>query len=414
MEHVFDFAVKQLASLNVSLAVENPEAGLPLALFGGVCLLSKLVSIGRPHRSSDAVTHAVLEPPLREGERLLVVGDVHGCLEELEMIVSKARDELPADAAMQMRVVLVGDLVNKGPYSAEVVKHARRQQWQCVMGNHDLAAIKQFHNVAHDAEPQAQAQAQGGRYAWLSKLSPHDRQWLLDLPYTLSIPQLNAVVVHAGLVPLRPLQEQNQDDMVLMRNVSRIPAAEASLQGAHYIAHTHAGEGQPWAETCVSACVSLFVSLCVSLCVSVCVSVCVSLSLCAPLCVSVPLCVYMRLLLTNPPRPLPHTADTGSCSLSNASTTPCQGRTPNLTYTSAMTPKGACSAIARPQGWTLAAVMAGCSLLCFCLRERSYRCILWRCISSPRGGGRHLQSPPRPHMTHIIIECARRETHAVA
>jgi hypothetical protein len=42
---------------------------------------------------------------------------------------------------------------------------------------------------------------------------------LNDLPYTISLPQLSTVIVHAGLVPGRPLGEQTANDMSKMRNV---------------------------------------------------------------------------------------------------------------------------------------------------------------------------------------------------
>jgi hypothetical protein len=46
-----------------------------------------------------------------------------------------------------------------------------------------------------------------------------DIQWIRDLPYTISIPQFNAIVVHAGLVPGVPLHEQRHCDMTRMRNI---------------------------------------------------------------------------------------------------------------------------------------------------------------------------------------------------
>ena len=40
-----------------------------------------------------------------------------------------------------------------------------------------------------------------------------------SLPYTITIPELNTIVVHAGLVPGVPLVEQEPDYMVRMRNI---------------------------------------------------------------------------------------------------------------------------------------------------------------------------------------------------
>jgi predicted phosphodiesterase len=47
--------------------------------------------------------------------RLLVVGDVHGCFDELQQLLLKVDYKQGRD-----NLVFVGDLVNKGPKSAEV------------------------------------------------------------------------------------------------------------------------------------------------------------------------------------------------------------------------------------------------------------------------------------------------------
>ncbi len=43
--------------------------------------------------------------------------------------------------------------------------------------------------------------------------------WLKDLPYTITLPDLGFIVVHAGLVPGRSLRDQTLDDMCNMRSV---------------------------------------------------------------------------------------------------------------------------------------------------------------------------------------------------
>jgi hypothetical protein len=43
--------------------------------------------------------------------------------------------------------------------------------------------------------------------------------WLEGLPYTLSLPSHHALVVHAGLVPGKPLGQQTGADMSRMRNL---------------------------------------------------------------------------------------------------------------------------------------------------------------------------------------------------
>ena len=50
-------------------------------------------------------------------------------------------------------------------------------------------------------------------------MSDDDLLFIESLPYTITIPELNTIVVHAGLVPGVPLVEQEPDYMVRMRNI---------------------------------------------------------------------------------------------------------------------------------------------------------------------------------------------------
>ena len=58
----------------------------------------------------------MLPSKVTAGKRVIIVGDVHGCLRELqELLLGKCGYQRGRDV-----VVLVGDLVNKGPASAQV------------------------------------------------------------------------------------------------------------------------------------------------------------------------------------------------------------------------------------------------------------------------------------------------------
>jgi predicted phosphodiesterase len=68
------------------------------------------------------------------------VGDIHGCYRELMELLQKV-----GYAPRHDNLILVGDLVNKGPHSQQVVAAARA--WcegsfcWVVRGNHDDAAL---------------------------------------------------------------------------------------------------------------------------------------------------------------------------------------------------------------------------------------------------------------------------------
>ncbi len=64
------------------------------------------------------------------------------------------------------------------------------------------------------------------------------------MPYTISIPSLEAIVVHAGLVPNRVLSEQLADDMHSMRNL----VAARDSKDEPLVGTTSNSEGVPWAS----------------------------------------------------------------------------------------------------------------------------------------------------------------------
>lgn len=63
-----------------------------------------------------------------------IIGDVHGHYDTLMTLVAR----LPEDATL----IFVGDLIDRGPKSAEVVKWVREHGCACVMGNHEEMMVQ--------------------------------------------------------------------------------------------------------------------------------------------------------------------------------------------------------------------------------------------------------------------------------
>ncbi|RLN97779.1 hypothetical protein BBJ28_00018247 [Nothophytophthora sp. Chile5] len=175
--------------------------------------------------------------------RLLVIGDVHGCFDELQRLLAHCAYVPGVD-----RLVFVGDLVNKGPKSLEVLRFVRDSGSFCVRGNHDDAALSAYY-----------AWVSGGRvlgaakYPYVERFDEEDVRFLEQLPFSLSLPAHgNALVVHAGVVPGVELHEQRPFDMYKMRFVQRTSAedAESAWLGLEKKKFRSAGGGEPhaWAK----------------------------------------------------------------------------------------------------------------------------------------------------------------------
>jgi diadenosine tetraphosphatase ApaH/serine/threonine PP2A family protein phosphatase len=172
---------------------------------------SKVLSFGTGERCNELM------------EEVLIIGDVHGCFEELQELIGQAgfSDKL-------QQVILVGDLVNKGPYSSWVVQWARTNNIKCVMGNHDHQILVNaltmgrispepdkppFEGVNKPSDPSSPS------WTTMYELSNEDLEFLRTLPLYLEFPDLDLIVTHAGLAPDVELKEQKPEHTMLMRDV---------------------------------------------------------------------------------------------------------------------------------------------------------------------------------------------------
>jgi len=111
-----------------------------------------------------------------------------------------------------------------------------------VRGNHDDIVIDQYLNVIK-VDPASLRE----KNEWIKQLTQQEVDFLIKLPYSISIPCLNSLVVHAGILPGVLLQDMHPRDLVSMRNViSKVdPVSGATI----LTATKEIDEGVPWAKT---------------------------------------------------------------------------------------------------------------------------------------------------------------------
>ena len=155
--------------------------------------------------------HCTLEGPEIEKRPFVVIGDVHGCLDELQELIAEVRNKEP-----ECLFIFAGDIINKGPKSLETLRYVRNMGSNAysVRGNHEDHTLDRW--LRWKREPEYVPKK---KFHWCSGLSLEEAEWIQELPYTISIPHLNSVIVHAGFVPGRPLNEQLPWDMTEMRDM---------------------------------------------------------------------------------------------------------------------------------------------------------------------------------------------------
>jgi predicted phosphodiesterase len=142
-------------------------------------------------------------------KRTLVIGDVHGCLTELnEMLARSGLGE-------NDEIICVGDLVGKGPDSLGVLQWAMSDsRVRCVLGNHEARLLKAWQSGKAPREKASDAET-------FRQLGEHfDACMKFVNAWPLYIEDRDFLVVHAGLDPSVPeLSQQNPEDLYNIRTL---------------------------------------------------------------------------------------------------------------------------------------------------------------------------------------------------
>lgn len=135
--------------------------------------------------------------------RLIFVSDIHGCIDEFTELLRKLNYDHNRD-----RIILLGDLIDRGPDSLAVVEKARTMNLECVMGNHEHKFVKWFRSQGSRVDVY-------DRKDYYSKFSDEDLNYIINMPTYIELEDV--IAVHAGLKPGIVLSNQTKDDMMYLR-----------------------------------------------------------------------------------------------------------------------------------------------------------------------------------------------------
>lgn len=168
-------------------------------------------------------TRAAPMPPIAPDTPFQAVGDIHGRADLLERLLEKL------DPALQ--TVFVGDYVDRGEESAQVLTRLKDSDAICLKGNHEqmmldfldaperrgplwlhnggLQTLASFGVGLAESTPEALGQARDALHEAMGK---ELRDWLRALP--LDWQTGNVAVVHAGADPALPIDDQAPDTLI--------------------------------------------------------------------------------------------------------------------------------------------------------------------------------------------------------
>jgi bis(5'-nucleosyl)-tetraphosphatase (symmetrical) len=166
---------------------------------------------------------------------ILLIGDIQGCCDALDELLATAGFSPSRD-----RLVALGDLVNRGPKSLQVLQRMRDlgNAATCLLGNHDLHLLAAANGVRklHRSDTLDDILASPERDAWID--------WVRARP--LAVQESGWLCVHAGVPP----QWDTQYTLALADEVQQMlrgPHLEGFLQGMY------GNEPSSWNEGLVGA-----------------------------------------------------------------------------------------------------------------------------------------------------------------
>lgn len=194
-------------------------------------------------------------PAVPPGERIYAVGDIHGRLDLLMALARAIEADDAARGSAETTVVLLGDLIDRGPESAGVLAFARdwqaRRNVRLICGNHEELFLRSFKDLgvfrnfllyggretvlsfpvdapAFHAADLAEAQA------LMAEAVPRE-----DLAFIESFEDFAVVgdylFVHAGIRPGAPLQDQTVETLRWIRE----PFLSFAGHHEHVVVHGH-------------------------------------------------------------------------------------------------------------------------------------------------------------------------------
>lgn len=194
---------------------------------------------------------------LPPGQRVYAIGDVHGCLERLASLHEMIADDLLARPVEHAELVHLGDYVDRGPESAQVVEWllagppVPAQRVVNLMGNHEQMMLSA---VASGEDDAAQHWLVNGGadslLSWGIGRNVRHQDWAAQLPrpHLIFLRDLSIhhqvggyLFVHAGIRPGVPLARQTRQDMLWIRE----PFLSSKASHGMVVVHGHTPRQEP-------------------------------------------------------------------------------------------------------------------------------------------------------------------------
>ena len=147
--------------------------------------------------------------------KTFVISDIHGCYNEFSQLLDMLAGDYTKD-----RLIILGDYIDRGPQSYEVLKKVialqqayGSQQIILLKGNHEQMAIDYYKKCSNWLN--------NGAHETLKSFAKNNEDLRNYIDFFRSLPTKfqdeNFIYVHAGLRPGKDLSEQSETDLLWIR-----------------------------------------------------------------------------------------------------------------------------------------------------------------------------------------------------
>ncbi|MEY1271366.1 metallophosphoesterase [Proteus mirabilis] len=134
--------------------------------------------------------------------RDFVVGDIHGCYDEFECLLSRVKFDSTKD-----RVISVGDLIDRGKDSVSCIKLLDKPWFYIVLGNHEQAILDWYQSHDRVTQETYERKLLHNGSSWFLALSVKQQQQIYNklksLPKVIFVNNNNKLycILHAEIIP---------------------------------------------------------------------------------------------------------------------------------------------------------------------------------------------------------------------
>ena len=200
-------------------------------------------------------------PQVPPGERVYAIGDIHGRLDLLAALAATIEADDTARGAAKTTIVLLGDLIDRGPESAGVIAFARdwraRRAVRLICGNHEEKFLQSFDDAdifrnflryggdetilsyPVDAAAFRAADFDEARALMAEAVPREDIEFIADFEDFVLIGDY--LFVHAGIRPGAVIEDQSLKDLRWIRE----PFLGHTGWHGHMVVHGHSISAEP-------------------------------------------------------------------------------------------------------------------------------------------------------------------------